>query len=102
MIRPESNLLVRAAGGVNLIGEHADYNDSFLLPVATDRPVWIALRPSSNRQITVTSLDMGETAAFNLDDLQHDQSEWAETGWSGLSVVVPGVLAVERVGTVEK
>ena len=37
------NALVRAPRRVNLIGEHTDYNDGFVLPLAIDRAVWIAI-----------------------------------------------------------
>lgn len=71
------DLVVRAPGRVNLIGEHTDYNDGFVLPMAIDRAAWIALRPRSDRRVCIHALEMGETAAFNLDDLQKGNG-WAE------------------------
>lgn len=71
--------LVRAPGRVNLIGEHTDYNDGFVMPMAIERAIYVALQPwSEERQVCLTSLDMEETACFPLDDLQRDQATWIE------------------------
>ncbi len=35
-------LVVRAPGRVNLIGEHTDYNDGFVLPMALEQSTWVA------------------------------------------------------------
>jgi galactokinase len=69
--------IVRAPGRVNVIGEHTDYNDGFVLPMAIDRAIWIALRPRPDRRVLIHSLDFGESAEFNLDRLAK-RSGWIE------------------------
>src|SRR5258707_590883 len=68
---------VRAPGRVNLIGEHTDYNDGFVLPMAIDRAVWIALRPRTDKQVRIHSLDLETDSAFELDHLIKEVG-WAE------------------------
>lgn len=73
----EPTALVRAPGRVNLIGEHTDYNDGFVLPMAIDRAVWIALRPTGSRRVMVHADDLAELAEFDLDALERGTG-WAE------------------------
>jgi galactokinase len=70
--------LVRAPGRVNLIGEHTDYNDGFVMPMAIDRAAWIALRPSGDRKVTVHALDFGESNTFDLDHLDRRPGSWVD------------------------
>jgi galactokinase len=78
--------VIRAPGRVNLIGEHTDYNDGFVLPLAIDRAVWIALRPRTDRRVKVYSVDYRQAGEFDLERLKNDKSGWLEylkgTAWS--------------------
>lgn len=71
-------LLARAPGRVNLIGEHTDYSDGFVLPMAIDRAIWIALTPRSDRRVVLHSLDFDARADINLDLLEHAADGWPE------------------------
>src|SRR6267378_7405351 len=85
--------LYRAPGRVNLIGEHTDYNDGFVMPMALDRSTWVAAAPRSDRTIVVRSSEYGETATIDLDGPAREAgaSEERPYGWSAY---VRGVATV--------
>ena len=65
--RPGDVRVVHAPGRVNLIGEHTDHNEGFVLPVAIDLGIAIALVPTDDRRVEVTLAATGETLGFDLD-----------------------------------
>jgi UDPglucose--hexose-1-phosphate uridylyltransferase len=84
-----------APGRVNLIGEHTDYNEGFVLPMAIDAWIEMAARPRADREVRVHSLDYSETAAFSLGEALRPDPQHA---WSNY---VRGVLwALQKSGIV--
>jgi galactokinase len=62
-------LMSRAPGRVNLLGEHVDYNDGPVLPVALDRAVCLAAAPSGDDIVSLIALDFDESVSFKLTEL---------------------------------
>jgi galactokinase len=73
-----ATLLARAPGRVNLIGDHTDYNEGFVLPMAIDRAVWVALRPRSDTRVVVRSLDFDQDTSFDVESTMERGSGWQE------------------------
>src|SRR5881227_3906269 len=62
----EDCFLYRAPGRINLIGEHTDYNDGFVMPAAIDFYVWLAVAPRNDRKLVVHSVNFSETIEIEL------------------------------------
>lgn len=84
--------ITRAPGRVNLIGDHTDYNQGFVLPMAIDRSAAVALRPRQDRLVRVQALNFGETAELDLDNLEHVK------GWAEYAVSVAWALQSAGIG----
>lgn len=69
--------IVRAPGRVNLLGEHTDYNDGFVLPMAIEHAVWIALRPRDDEIVTIYAANFDKTQSFSLNNLEKGKG-WIE------------------------
>jgi len=71
---------IQAPGRVNLIGEHTDYNDGFVLPCAIDYQTVIACAKRDDRQVRVIAADYeNQEDIFSLDEaiVPHDTQMWS-------------------------
>lgn len=81
-------IVVRAPGRVNLIGEHTDYNDGYVFPIAIDRSVLVAASPRTDRTVRLYAADFGRRTRFSLDHIVHSEGE----RWSNYQRGVATVL----------
>src|SRR5215510_13905026 len=84
--------LFRAPGRVNLIGEHTDYNDGFVMPVALGFSTYARVSPREDRRLQIYSDNYGDEVEVDLDD----QQLVARRRWSDYPIGVAVVL--ERAG----
>lgn len=75
----ESPRIYQAPGRVNLIGEHTDYNDGFVMPAAIGFGTWVAAAPRSDRKLVVRSENLKEQVEVSLDDkAQRGKHHWSD------------------------
>ncbi len=84
--------IFRAPGRVNLIGEHTDYNDGFVMPAAIEFSTWVAAGLRPDRVLSIYSENFSELREFPLDDSGPQRlNHWSD--------YVRGVaVALERAG----
>jgi galactokinase len=71
-------IIIRAPGRINLIGEHTDYNGGYVLPAAIDKAIYFAVSPNANKQCHFVAHDLGESFETDLTHLvPTQQCTWA-------------------------
>lgn len=63
-------MIVRSPGRINIIGEHTDYNQGFVLPAAIDKAVYLAIALRNDDEIHLMALDLNETFSISISDLK--------------------------------
>ena len=81
-------LTVRAPGRVNLIGEHTDYNDGYVLPIAIDRSVLVASSARTDQTVRLWAVDLNAHVTFSLDDIVHARAQRWSNYQRGVAVVL--------------
>lgn len=63
-------LIVRSPGRVNIIGEHTDYNEGFVLPAAIDKAAYVAMSLRSDDEIHLVARDLNKTFRTSVAELR--------------------------------
>lgn len=83
-------LVFRAPGRVNLIGEHTDYNDGFVMPIALQFATWAAIGPRPDQTVHVYSENFGEEYQFSLNDIKAQPAKHWSDYVRGVAAILQG------------
>lgn len=61
-------------GRINLIGEHIDYNDGFVMPAAIDKGIWFAIAANNTDTVHFVSVDLNETYSVSINNIEKNES----------------------------
>jgi galactokinase len=63
-------IIVRSPGRINLIGEHTDYNEGYVLPGAIDKAVYVAVGNNNSDRINLFAIEYNEVVAIRLEEVR--------------------------------
>ncbi|AWW30397.1 galactokinase [Echinicola strongylocentroti] len=69
-------IVVKSPGRINLIGEHTDYNEGFVLPAAINKEIVIAVQKNDSEECRLFSNDFQESLTFGLNDFEPMEGGW--------------------------
>jgi len=91
----EPEVMVRAPGRVNLIGEHTDYNEGFVLPVGIDRDIVYLGSARKDRKVVLYSLNFNQREEFSLDFIPPRSGKWSDYPRGVLKIFSDWILSAE-------
>ena len=71
-----SPLIVRSPGRINIIGEHTDYNEGFVLPAAIDKAIYVAISKRDDNEIHLYAGDYNESHSLSIDTVAISDKHW--------------------------
>ncbi|MDE3145650.1 MAG: galactokinase [Bacteroidota bacterium] len=83
--------LFYSPGRINLIGEHIDYNDGFVMPAAIDKGVWFAVAANNTNKVNFVSVDLNDSYSTETDKIEKNES------WKNYVLGVLHVLQVNKI-----
>ena len=72
----EDRIIVRSPGRVNLIGEHTDYNEGFVLPASVDKAMIFVVAPRNDDQLHFHAADLNDEFAGSVGEIQQSAKNW--------------------------
>jgi galactokinase len=73
----ETPLVFRSPGRINILGEHTDYNEGFVLPAAIDKSIYIAITKRADTTIQLYSTDFNESFTADITNVKISGTQWA-------------------------
>lgn len=89
----EPTLIVRSPGRVNIIGEHTDYNDGFVLPAAIDKAAYLAIGLREDDEIHLFAHDLNEKFSTTINEIK----PIGDVSWP--NYIVGAVAQIQKLGT---
>lgn len=71
-------LVVRSPGRVNLIGEHTDYNNGFVLPAAINKAIYMAVTRRNDDELHIVSLDLDRSYRAHITKIEPSSLHWPD------------------------
>lgn len=94
------DLIVRAPGRINLLGEHTDYNGGYVLPAAIDKAIYLAIGKRSDSALHFYAIDLNEDFFGGVHALKKAEKHWANYLQGVISEALKDALDIGGVNVV--